>query len=407
VDRHTPQAGSANIDGGVTIDLQSMNQVNVSSDEKKVSIGPGNRWGNVYPKLDDLNLAMIGGRLSPVGAGGLITGGGISFFSARYGFACDNIEEFEIVLADGSITTASQSTKSDLFKALKGGSNNFGVVTRFDAKLRPQEAFWGGQLAHPITNKDAVFEFLSNLTVSETYDPYVALIVSIGWVTGILPVIAHNVVYTNGEVSWPPAAYAPLEEMPKVASTIRKAKLASFTDEAANTASVTSSRNNLLHSLTVVNDPVIGAHFLEQVYALSDATAQELLLVTGMIFSLSLQPMPYVLYSKSADTGGNVLGLDRFEDDLINLLYTLSWQLPTDNAIVDAAMQKLENSIVELAKSNGIFNEFVYLNYGAHWQNPIQGYGDENVEFLRSVSTKYDPDGLFQKGVPGGFKLGL
>ena len=73
--RHTPIGGAANIEGGVTIDMQSMNQVVVSSDLKKVGIGSGNRWGNIYPTLDNLNVAMVGGRLSPVGAGGLIIGG--------------------------------------------------------------------------------------------------------------------------------------------------------------------------------------------------------------------------------------------------------------------------------------------------------------------------------------------
>lgn len=54
--------------------MQSMNQVVVASDQKSVIIGPGNRWGNIYPKLDDLNLAMVGGRVTPVGVGGLMTG---------------------------------------------------------------------------------------------------------------------------------------------------------------------------------------------------------------------------------------------------------------------------------------------------------------------------------------------
>ena len=78
-DRHTPHAGSANIDGGVTIDLQNLNQVIVSSDQKIVSLGPGNRWGNVYPRLDSLGLAMVGGRVPTVGVGGLVTGGTQTF----------------------------------------------------------------------------------------------------------------------------------------------------------------------------------------------------------------------------------------------------------------------------------------------------------------------------------------
>ena len=39
---------------------------------------------------------------------------------------------------------ANVDSNSDLFKALKGGLNNFGVVTRFDLKTFPQGKMWGG-----------------------------------------------------------------------------------------------------------------------------------------------------------------------------------------------------------------------------------------------------------------------
>jgi hypothetical protein len=194
--------------------------------------------------------------------------------------------------------------------------------------------------------------------------------------------------------------------MPKLSSTIRKDKLSSFTNELATTASPTIGRNNLLITVTFINKPDIAPDFMSQVFDLADATAKELLTVTGLVYTMSLQPLPYVLYSKAASAGGgNVLGLDRFKDDFINLLFTLSWQLPLDNARVEAAMQQLESDIVALEKQLGIFNEFVYLNYAAQWEDPIAGYGEQNVQFLKSVSKRYDPQGVFQKAVPGGFKL--
>ncbi|KAF2477622.1 putative oxidoreductase [Lindgomyces ingoldianus] len=403
---HTPQAGAANIDGGVTIDLQGMNQVAVSNDQRIVSIGPGNRWGNVYSSLDDLNLAMVGGRVTPVGVGGLMTGGGVSFFSGRYGFACDNIQTFEIVLANGTTTTATRTSNSDLFRALKGGSNNFGIVTRLDAKLFSQTPFWGGTVAQPITNKEAFFDFFSNFTVSKTYDPYAALISDFAWISGV-PTIVHNIAYTNGDAIWPPPAFALLDAMPKTATTMRKDRVSSFTNEIAAAASFSTGRNNLLMTLTFTNDRNQAPDFMAEIYNLADATAQELILIVGLVVTMTFQPLPYSIYSKSAATGGNVLGLDRSRDDLINLLFTLSWQLSTDNGRVNGAMENLESSIVSRAKERGLSNEFVYLNYAAEWQDPIQGYGGANVQFLRSVSKRYDPKGVFQKAVPGGFKLGI
>jgi FAD/FMN-containing dehydrogenase len=336
----------------------------------------------------------------------LIVAGGISFFSGRYGFACDNIQAFEVVLANGTIATASSSSNPTLFQALKGGSSNFGIVTRFDAKLYPQDEFWGGTLAHPITNKDAVIEYLTNFTVSENYDPYSALLSDFAWVAGI-PTIVHQAYYTDGSATWPPPAFAELDAMPKVATTIRKDELTSFTNEIQTTLSFTNGRYNHLSTLTFINKPGLTEDFISEVYDLADATAKELLAVVGLAFTLTFQPLPYALYSKSAATGGNVLGLDRFQDDLINMLFTLSWQLPLDNARIETTMKRLEDDIEALSRERGLFNEFVYLNYAAEWQEPLDGYGEANVEFMRSVSRRYDPNGLFQKGVPGGFKLGI
>ena len=89
-----------------------MNEITVGQDKTTVAIGPGNRWLEVYLKLDALAIATSGGRVGIVGVGGLILGGtrqilfmpvianshpgGISFFSPRYGFDCDNVLNFEV-----------------------------------------------------------------------------------------------------------------------------------------------------------------------------------------------------------------------------------------------------------------------------------------------------------------------
>lgn len=59
---HTGWAGAGSIEGGVTIDLSNMKEVVVSPDKKMVTLGPGSRWGEVYPKLEDQGVAVSGGR---------------------------------------------------------------------------------------------------------------------------------------------------------------------------------------------------------------------------------------------------------------------------------------------------------------------------------------------------------
>ena len=72
---HTPWAGSANIDGGVTIDLSAIRDITLNHDRTVTSVGAGARWGDVYQKMDSQGLAVVGGRGASIGVGGLLTGG--------------------------------------------------------------------------------------------------------------------------------------------------------------------------------------------------------------------------------------------------------------------------------------------------------------------------------------------
>ena len=82
--------------------------------------------------VDDLVSFMTGqgvvdaNLLGDVGVAGLTLGGGLSFLSGQYGLVCDNVVNYEIVLADASIVNANATSDADLFFALKGGGNQFG-----------------------------------------------------------------------------------------------------------------------------------------------------------------------------------------------------------------------------------------------------------------------------------------
>jgi FAD/FMN-containing dehydrogenase len=72
---HTPFAGSANIDSGITIDLAGLNEITVSADKTITTLGAGQRWGAVYEQLAPRGLMVVGGKSAPVGIGGITTGG--------------------------------------------------------------------------------------------------------------------------------------------------------------------------------------------------------------------------------------------------------------------------------------------------------------------------------------------
>lgn len=141
---HTQYAGANNIDDGVTLDLGLLNGVQFNETDETVDLGPGGRWAHVYGQLAKYGRAVSGGRDGNVGVGGIILGGGYTFFAARRGFACDDVVAFDVVLADGTIVTADASNHEGLFRALKGGSNNFGVVTNVKMIALKCGKIWGG-----------------------------------------------------------------------------------------------------------------------------------------------------------------------------------------------------------------------------------------------------------------------
>ncbi|KAK2764445.1 hypothetical protein FQN54_009139 [Arachnomyces sp. PD_36] len=201
---HTCWAGAANIEKGVTIDLSLLNSAIYNEEDSTASVGPGARWASVYEGLAKSGVTIPGGRAGTVGVGGLTLGGGNSFFAAREGFVCDNVANFEIVLASGEIANANSEENADLWHALKGGSNNFGIVTKIDFFAFPFDSLWGGVVAYPgSTASDQISAFV-NFNDNLKDDPF-ASVISIWQSTSEMPelVILNAYEYTKPEPNPP------------------------------------------------------------------------------------------------------------------------------------------------------------------------------------------------------------
>lgn len=132
---------------------------------------------------------------------------------------------------------------------------------------------------------------------------------------------------------------------------------------------------------------------------------QELQDVQDLLWALTYQALPASITAQSASTGGNPLGLDPVKGSLVIVLWTVFWSNAADDERIDTALKRLFTRANDLAWKKGLYNDWVYLNYAAAWQDPISGYGAENKRKLQEISRKYDPKGVFQRDCPGGFKL--
>jgi len=124
-------AGKAMSDGGLTIDLSGLREVTVDAERKLVHAGGGCLLGNVDAATAPHGLIVPAGIMSETGVAGLSLGGGIGWFSRKYGLTCDNFVALELVLASGEVIEVSADSYPDLLWALRGGGGNFGIVTRF------------------------------------------------------------------------------------------------------------------------------------------------------------------------------------------------------------------------------------------------------------------------------------
>lgn len=139
--------------------MSNLTALEVNEEDKYAWVGPGHDWGTVFSYLSDYNLTAAGGRLSPVGVPGLLLAGGVNFQGNQHGWAADNVIEYEIVMADGTVKYATACSDPDLFWALKGGSSNFGIVTKFKLNTFPSTQVLAG--VYSVTDMDAFLKVSS------------------------------------------------------------------------------------------------------------------------------------------------------------------------------------------------------------------------------------------------------
>jgi FAD/FMN-containing dehydrogenase len=137
-------------DGGVTLDLSEMKRIHVDPEARVAKAQAGVTWGELDAACQEHGLAVTGGRVPSTGVAGLTLGAGSGWIERKFGFACDNLLEADVVTADGRFLRANETENPDLFWALKGGGGNFGVVTQFTYRLHEVgPMIYGGMLVWP------------------------------------------------------------------------------------------------------------------------------------------------------------------------------------------------------------------------------------------------------------------
>jgi hypothetical protein len=395
---HSAFAGSSSVDGGVTVTFEKMKQITLSEDKKIAAIEPGNLWYDIYTNLQNDNLTVVGGRVSAIGIGGLTTGGGISFFANEYGWACDNVASYEVVTASGLIVTASPTSFPDLFWALRGGGNNFGIVTKFNLETfahGPQ--MFGGQRRFFNTSFPAAIDAFVNLGVNSANDTKAAqfLAITLNAASNTKVAIAE-LEYADPVAE--PAIFEEYRNIPAFADTTQLNTLAYFTQQLNNSNPKGYRETYWTASSKLDRDMV------QFVFDVSFEEFAKVRDIQGIIPANTLQIISVPALEQMQKKGGNALGLKPADGPVFLINLSTRWDKIEDDTRVLQANANVVRRMQEEAKRRDMVNDYLYMNYASQFQDVIGSYG-ESTDRLKSVAKKYDPREVFQKLQPGYFKL--
>ncbi|KAF5025655.1 hypothetical protein F66182_2261 [Fusarium sp. NRRL 66182] len=395
---------------GVTIDLSYLRDIKLIENGKAqwtgtsqltrsvAQIRPAARWGDVFSYLEKYGLSVTGGRSGHVGVGGLLLSGGASYHIQQFGISADNVINYEVVLADGSVVNANVWTNRDLFKALKGGGSNLGIVTRFDMRTFtiPSQVY-GGMMFTSWADSDKVIDQFVDYTSGITYKghpDHEFIIYRDDFGRRSVMVLA---VSTDGNTD--SDNLAPFKNMTLTRNTMSNQSMSRM---AASIADAGGS-DYLAFSLVLQSRKDVMEKARDIFERLTDEIAAENIPAS---VNFVFQPFPKLL--AAINPGGNLFGLQNSlpaNSILFESRITLGADDGEYKGVLSSKLGRANQELEAYSISLGGHSSYIYMNYASPEQDVIGSYGRDNVYFLKQTAAKYDPYGFFQHRVPGGWKV--
>ncbi|KAI0870811.1 hypothetical protein GGS24DRAFT_492742 [Hypoxylon argillaceum] len=383
--------GAANIHDRILMSMKNLKRFEINDDKTSVIAGAGNNMGDIYAGLDPHNLTAMVGRYQRVGLG-MALGGGINFLVNKNGLAIDNIINYEVVLADAIVVNANATNHPDLFRALKGGNNNFGVVTAFTFRTEPTEgSIYGGILYYAESSFDQVADIIYDYQIRQAAGDTL---------THALPQYGYNA-STNEAISFNPVVYSQGLDIPAYKSTLRNRQYCNLSVELDN-----SEFPSGLVEVQRVFTAYANAQLYKDFWAHFHAWCQNFQHISGFYYLHVNMPITPCAVQEGIKNGGDSLGLENIGNRVVAVIYFgVSFDSLNDIDEVLPAHKEFVESMIALTEKRNLLHRLIMLPYSAYDQAAIESHGPENVQKMLAVQKVYDPHSVFQRLVPGGQKL--
>ncbi|KZT04998.1 FAD-binding domain-containing protein [Laetiporus sulphureus 93-53] len=387
---------------GVQIAMSRFDGVTYNSDSQTVDIGAGLIWDDVYQALEPYGVNVVGGRVTGVGVGGFILGGGYSFLSNQHGLTVDTVVSYELVLPNGTVTSVTNASNPDLFWALKGGFNNFGIVTQFTLEAFTQGEVWGGtiiSLGETDQAKTATANFYANVT-----DPKAALLTTFNWDLGLLKAVPcismlQTIVEINLFYDGPSPPDGIFDEFLAIPYVEQDVSTRSFLSLVLTAPS--NDTSTLRGYFDTVSTYELTPGLLDAVVNETEFWSDQLALeVPGLFISYDIEPFLSSVFSHGSDSAwppSRAQGLLP-----MNIYY--AWLDEASDGLIHQVMEESASYLTQVAVDEGqdVADAALYPNYAIYDTPTSRMYGD-NIAALQIIKKQYDPNNVM--GLAGGWKF--
>ncbi|KAI7971305.1 hypothetical protein EIK77_007359 [Talaromyces pinophilus] len=316
--------------------------------------------------------------------------GGISFYAAEYGWGIDQVRSFEVVLSSGQIVQASRYNEPDLFRTLRGGGGNFGIITAYEVDIFPYSGMWGGRTTVSSAYAKDAIEAYADFIPRLDADPKGHTIV-------IFDALGTEITVRQYIVSTQPKKDLPIfDRLRKVPAIDSSLDFTDYTDLAADIADLQAGGGyrHAVATITVKLDQKL-LEFIYDTYVQYAATISE-----HSAGCLEFHALP-----RSSNPDDNMYGLKKSDGHLIAVMLAFATSSPERDNELLTLQQSVLGIIKTEAQERGLYHPFIFANYAGPFQDVVGSYGEESVKFLREIADKYDPDHIFELLKPGGFKI--
>ncbi|KAF7292945.1 FAD-binding protein [Mycena indigotica] len=397
---HSAMKGWNTVQDGVLIIFSSMQNVAYDVAQDTIILEPGVHWHDAYASLEPHGVAPLGGRAGDIGMG-LLLGGGLSWLSPSHGYAADMLKSVDVVLANGSLVTATAGNEhSDLFRALKGGGNRFGIATRYElypvhTGTQENKTYFGGTILF-----DSNAEALLNATakyVREVNDPNAGEFILMSFINAVAgnnisPLYFLWAFYKGSEL--PTEIFGDFLAIPSVFSQL--GQLSYF--ELQETLGLANERGQIQHfgASALVGDETL---YLNAFNLWNNFTTahKEFFNMTTLAFT----PIPESQIQAGLARGGNIIHAPHGQFAAVQIYEAFNSGITEIPLSVQTAIgQLIEGSVIlfldpqtsltidvfRIPPSPGLP---LYLNECDPDQHVFESYGD--YEMLKDIYAKYDP----------------